>query len=298
MPLSFKKTQNQETDSKIEEQKNLQQQNEEDAVEEHENLLKTQENNDHSEQLLCETYESFLNDIVQGKTITRTLHKTAFMKEKGNGEIVNRDWLIYSRENKPAYCYVCKLFSNKNTQFSQKQDFDNWKNIHDRLKDHEDSTDHRTCIRRFIARSNLKGRIDVEINNQWNTKKRDTRWSARAGAIRAIINGFNEIKSALQKLEEDVSQKRLIQIEARGLYDKMKSFEFCLMTVLWNKVLNRINATSKSLQEITDNLNIVCTLYESLIGFVQELRNDFDSIEEQAKEICGNFTDAIYSTDF
>ncbi|KAF2882015.1 hypothetical protein ILUMI_24163 [Ignelater luminosus] len=63
MPLSFKKTQNQETDSKIEEQKNLQQQNEEDVVEEHENLLKTQENNDHSEQLLCETYESFLNDI-------------------------------------------------------------------------------------------------------------------------------------------------------------------------------------------------------------------------------------------
>ncbi|KAF2879888.1 hypothetical protein ILUMI_26283, partial [Ignelater luminosus] len=65
-----------------------------------------------------------------------------------------------------------------------------------------------------------------------------------------------------------------------------------------NKVLNRINATSKSLQEITANLNIACTLYESLMGFVQELRNDFDSIEEQVKEICGNFTDAIYSTDF
>ncbi|KAF2895883.1 hypothetical protein ILUMI_10292, partial [Ignelater luminosus] len=33
------------------------------AVEEHESLLKTQENNDHSEQLVCETDESFLNDI-------------------------------------------------------------------------------------------------------------------------------------------------------------------------------------------------------------------------------------------
>ncbi|KAF2889424.1 hypothetical protein ILUMI_16749 [Ignelater luminosus] len=133
---------------------------------------------------------------------------------------------------------------------------------------------------------------------RWNLVSSDTRWTARADAIRAIINGFNEIKSALQKLEEDVSQKRLTQIEARGLYDKVKSFEFCLLTVLWNKILNRINATSKSLQEITANLNIVCTLYESLIGFVQELRNDFDSIEEKAKEICGNFTDAIYSTGF
>ncbi|KAF2888435.1 hypothetical protein ILUMI_17737 [Ignelater luminosus] len=121
---------------------------------------------------------------------------------------------------------------------------------------------------------------------------------ARADAIRAIINGFNKIKSALQKLEEDVSQKRLTRIEARGLYDKMNSFEFCLMTVLWNQVLNRINATSKSLQEITANLNIVCILYESLIGYIQELRNDFDSIGEQPKEICENFTDAIYSTDF
>ncbi|KAF2888436.1 hypothetical protein ILUMI_17738 [Ignelater luminosus] len=139
---------------------------------------------------------------------------------------------------------------------------------------------------------------DRTINRLLLNLSSDTRWSARADTIRAIINGFNKIKSALQKLEEDVSQKRLTRIEARGLYDKMKSFEFCLTTVLWNKVLNRINATSKSLQEITANLNIVCILYESLIGFVQELRNDFDSIGEQPKEICGNFTDAIYSADF
>ena len=48
----------------------------------------------------------------------------------------------------------------------------------------------------------------------------DTRWSARADAVNAIINCYNEIKKALTKLSNDDSQKKVAQIEAKEIEKK------------------------------------------------------------------------------
>lgn len=113
----------------------------------------------------------------------------------------------------------------------------------------------------------------------------DTRWSARADAVKSLAIGFNEIKMALIQLHEDTNQKNSTRSEANDILKKLNSFEFALMTVTWNKLLERINATSKSLQEINTNLTVACELYKSLICFVTNLREQFGQIEEDAKNL-------------
>ena len=93
----------------------------------------------------------------------RFVQKEYFSRHLTNGEIVTRDWLIYSPSKGRVFCYVCKLFSNDQpSQFIT--GFDDWKNSIVRISSDEHSKDH------FCAVSNksqyLKdNRIDKELEN-------------------------------------------------------------------------------------------------------------------------------------
>jgi len=52
----------------------------------------------------------FSNDPAQFGTKTRYFRKEYFSRVLGNGECVNREWLIYSPSTGSVYCYVCKIF--------------------------------------------------------------------------------------------------------------------------------------------------------------------------------------------
>ena len=62
------------------------------------------------------------------------------------------------------------------------------------------------------------------------------------------------------------------------------------MSIIWQKILNRVNATSKSLQKIENNLTVAVDLYNSLIEFIKDLKDKFDEIENKAKEISETTT--------
>jgi hypothetical protein len=53
----------------------------------------------------------FLKDRSYGNKV-RYARKKYSIRRLTNGEIVQRDWLIYSPSNGKTYCYVCKLFSD------------------------------------------------------------------------------------------------------------------------------------------------------------------------------------------
>ena len=77
---------------------------------------------------------------------------------------------------------------------------------------------------------------------------------------------------------------------SQGNRKKMNTLEFILMLIIWQKILNRVNATSKSLQKIENNLTVAVDLYNSLIEFIKDLRDKFDEIENKAKEISETTT--------
>lgn len=117
-----------------------------------------------------------------------------------------------------------------------------------------------------------------------------TRWSSRDDACRSLIRSWKEIINTLRDLENDINEKNLTRIEAKGLRNRLLRLETAIMAVCWEKILHRINATSKKLQAIDIDISSVLDLYSSLIEYLKSIRNDFDNFERDAK----NLTDSDY----
>lgn len=72
----------------------------------------------------------------------------------------------------------------------------------------------------------------------------------------------------------------------------MNIFETMFLTIIWSKLLERINATSKTLESPTLNLISGVQLLESIVTFIDEFREKFDELEHKTKLMTGN--DAQY----
>lgn len=123
----------------------------------------------------------------------------------------------------------------------------------------------------------------------------ETRWSARANAINALQNGYLNISEALLSIASDINQPGDTRNEAQSLAKKMAKFETALLTEIWNDLLGIMNKTSLSLQNSTITVDVVIKLYESLISYVNNARNNFDQYETAAKE---KNQDAAYNDKF
>lgn len=71
--------------------------------------------------------------------------------------------------------------------------------------------------------------------------------------------------------------------EADSIKKKLIKLETAFMTIFWKRVLGRFNATSVYFQRIEIDMVTGNSMLQSLIKFVDKLRNDFDAIEDEAK---------------
>lgn len=67
-----------------------------------------------------------------------------------NGEEVSRRWLVYSKSTNRAYCFCCKLFRNVSGSKLASEGYNNWKNIIERLHNHEASPGHAVNVKNWI----------------------------------------------------------------------------------------------------------------------------------------------------
>uniref|UniRef100_A0A0B7BVG9 DUF4371 domain-containing protein n=1 Tax=Arion vulgaris TaxID=1028688 RepID=A0A0B7BVG9_9EUPU len=111
----------------------------------------------------------------------------------------------------------------------------------------------------------------------------DTRWSARADATKALLCGFTTIKQVLNDISNNLDQKVECRNQAYGLVLEMSKLETGIVSILWNGILERLQASSASLQSPDQDLNTGYALYESLHGYVQAMRPTFSDIEAKAK---------------
>jgi len=118
-------------------------------------------------------------------------------------------------------------------------------------------------------------------------KLSETRWSCRADATRALACGFGQIKEALSAIADDEDEKVTVRTQADGLYERMSTLEVGLYSVFWNDILERFNATSKSLQDPKLDINATIELLESLQRFILSKRDCFDGYEKQGSDVSG-----------
>jgi hypothetical protein len=115
----------------------------------------------------------------------------------------------------------------------------------------------------------------------------DTRWSARADAVKALCAGYDGIKSALYEIAADDQQNGSTRHDAECLTASMETLETALMSQIWSAVLSRYNDTSIKLQSSTCDLKLGTDLLESLHAFTDDLRNRYDEFEDRAKQASG-----------
>jgi hypothetical protein len=112
-----------------------------------------------------------------------------------------------------------------------------------------------------------------------------TRWCADSNATKALRKNYAVILKVLKEMKENMNQAPSTRCEARSLCKKIEKFETAVNTVVWDCILQRLNKTNKSVQKSTDNLSQVSPLFESLIKFVQYVRENFDLYEKEALEL-------------
>lgn len=97
-----------------------------------------------------------------------------YIRHLPNGEKYDRKWLVYSEALNKVYCFCCKLFKNEGNKTQLANDgFQDWKNIGDRLKSHETSYEHLTCMtkwieleRRFQKNQTIDKHVQERINKE------------------------------------------------------------------------------------------------------------------------------------
>ena len=116
----------------------------------------------------------------------------------------------------------------------------------------------------------------------------DTRWDAHAKATEAILESYSAITNALSHWHSDVSEKGDTRLHANNLLQKMEKLEFVFMLHFWSRVLGRFHRVSKALQKSELLLSTCAELYSSLVDFLNEIRDEFDEFDQQAKATLPN----------
>lgn len=113
----------------------------------------------------------------------------------------------------------------------------------------------------------------------------DTRWSARSDACTALFQNYKEIIDVLKEIESDNLEKVLTRTEAGGLLRKMEKMEMALLLTIWQTILERFDSVNKKLQASNTNLLTVVQLYDSLLNYLLEMKNNFFRFQEKALTI-------------
>ena len=94
------------------------------------------------------------------------------------------------------------------------------------------------------------------------------RWSCKADASKAFVQGYPEIKNALAEFADNPNEVPIVRSESNGLYESrhMCLLETGMYSVFWNDILERVNATSRKLQDPKLDLNAAVAMVVSLKG--------------------------------
>lgn len=113
-----------------------------------------------------------------------------------------------------------------------------------------------------------------------------TRWSSKHNAIVAIDTSYGKIINVLKSLlDENQLQTEDNKATARGLINKLCSFENVLMLKIWRIILGQFERVNRALQKSDLNLSVTSKLYKSLISFLEQLPEQYDSIFADALKL-------------
>lgn len=188
------------------------------------------------------------------------------------------------RESEPLATYVHCAAHNLNLVLN-----DAVKNIPEIARFYDTIEQIYTFFGNSIKRWNmLSGIITADSSDHPDvTLKRlcPTRWSSRFDSISAIRHRYVDVMRALTKISL-TSDKRDERTEAAGLMKLMENFSFIVLLVVQTKVLETVNAVSKTLQKQDTDLQTAIQLLENAIKVLSDYRGAFDQAKSTAQTLA------------
>ena len=115
-----------------------------------------------------------------------------------------------------------------------------------------------------------------------------TRWSSRFESLSAIRYRYVDVMKALTKIAL-TSDKGDERNEAAGLMKSMEKFIFIFLVVVQTKVLETVNAVSKTLQKTDTDLQTAMQLLENSIQVLSDYRRAFDQAKATAQTLANKW---------
>ncbi|XP_022180482.1 uncharacterized protein LOC111040778 [Myzus persicae] len=104
-----------------------------------------------------------------------------------NGKVIERTWLIYSVKNDVVYCFCCKIFSSENYALT-KFGCNDWKNVHNIVKEHETSKIHFNSLKKWMEQSaRLNSNQTIHAAHQRVLNNETRHWQNVLERLMAII---------------------------------------------------------------------------------------------------------------
>ena len=117
---------------------------------------------------------------------TRYVTKSLFERTLANGQTQPRSWLVYSESRASIFCAPCKIFEK--TSNLATIGYADWKNVHHRLKHHENSLDHRSATATLLERTGTDRSIDTSLVSQ--LKREIQYWQNVVRRVVAVIKSL------------------------------------------------------------------------------------------------------------
>ncbi|KAK4887129.1 hypothetical protein RN001_003400 [Aquatica leii] len=137
--------------------------------------------------------------------------------------------------------------------------------------------------------NNCRGQSYDNVSNmsgQYNGLQAKIKEKCQDDACASLTKDWNQIISALKAIKSDSAyQKVFVKNEATGLLAQLNSLETAILSEFLGSVLKQFNITTKTLQGVDTDVEVVSRLYESLITFVENKRETFDAFEAAGKKI-------------
>ena len=116
----------------------------------------------------------------------------------------------------------------------------------------------------------------------------DTRWSARADAVKALVSAYADHIHLLNELAENPDETVECRRDSGGLALHLSKLETSILVVTWGTILERMQETNKMLQKTGLGMNTAVSLLKSLTTFVDNMRERYDEMERKGQGMCEN----------
>ncbi|KAL8035682.1 hypothetical protein ABFX02_12G113100 [Erythranthe guttata] len=140
---------------------------------------------------------------------SRHFSRIFYVRDLLNGEKEDRKWLVYSLVADRVFCFCCKLFrQDKCNSHLTAEGYKDWRNLGKRLKSHETSRDHLTCMSKWIdLQIRLKKNETIDKGLQERINKEREHWKQVLTRIIALVKTLASNNLAFRGNNEKLDQE-------------------------------------------------------------------------------------------